>query len=352
MPDLAKRLYRLLGIRNQALLGRLRYRTGLLPRAGITRFPRAPWPQPYRACLLLSADLELAWAWRYDKRAANSQAYALRHAAQARRNMPDLLALFERHRTPVTWAVVGHLLLDRCQSEGGKAHPELERVPHFENEYWRYLDGDWFDADPCCAAADAPAWYAPDLLRAIMGAGVKHEVACHSFSHVDLSTGVCPPQVADGELRACRQAAKQWGLELGSFVFPGNLVGNLASLKRHGFTAYRWHSRHELDLPRQDDLGLWKIPGGVCWEKPEGWPVAAWVEALQRSVDRALQTGTVLHLWFHPSCEPINVEVVFPALLDYVALCGNDLWVTTMAGLVKRLTAAGGQARWDALRPW
>jgi hypothetical protein len=74
------------------------------------------------------------------------------------------------------------------------------------------------------------------------------------------------------------------------------------------------------------------------WEKPEGWPADAWIKALQRCVDKALETKTVLHLWFHPSSDPVNVERVFPALLNYLVSLRSDLWVTTMGGLVESLT--------------
>jgi hypothetical protein len=96
---------------------------------------------------------------------------------------------------------------------------------------------------------------------------------------------------------------------------------------------------YELDVPRRDEFGLWQIPGGVCWEKPEGWPADAWIKALENCVDKALETGTVLQLWFHPSCDPVNVEKVFPALLNYLAPRRSDLWVTTMGGLVDSLSS-------------
>ena len=59
------------------------------------------------------------------------------------------------------------------------------------------------------------------------------------------------------------------------------------------------------------------------------------IGALWRCVDRALETGTVLHLWPHPLCDPINVDTVFPAVLEYVETRRIDPWVTTMAGWVE-----------------
>lgn len=66
-------------------------------------------------------------------------------------------------------------------------------------------------------------------------------------------------------------------------------------------------------------------------------PGLRWIKALERCVEKALETGTVLHFWFHPSCDPVNVEKVFPALLNYMTARRADLWVTTMTGLVDSL---------------
>jgi hypothetical protein len=94
-------------------------------------------------------------------------------------------------------------------------------------------------------------------------------------------------------------------------------------------------------VPRRDGLGLWRIPGGISWEKPGRWPVDAWIRALKRCVDGAIETKTLLHLWFHPSCDPINLQVVFPSLVQYISSRQADLWATTMAGLVAWLTSDG-----------
>ena len=336
---LTNRLYHRLGPLGQSFVDRRRYALGLLPRVRVPG-KSVRYPGDRRAAILFTADLELAWAWRYSKSGGSDPlAYALGRAEQARRNFPELLALFDRYDVPVTWGTVGHLFLERCERINGRAHADLLRPPYFENEYWRYTSGDWFDADPCWDYRHAPAWYAPDLIEAILDAEVGHEIACHTFSHMTFSDDTCPPDVAEADLALCQQVAAEWGITPQSFVFPGSLCGNLPALARAGMRTYRMWTGCELDWPRQDEHGLWQIPGGVCWERPEGWPVDAWIRALRRCVDRALETGTVLHLWFHPSCEPINVETVFPAVLDYVAAQCGDLWVTTMTALVDRLTS-------------
>lgn len=339
---ITSRLYKLAGKENQAYIDRLRYALGALPRVRKAQpadsLPGPFPPPPYKACLVVSADLELAWAWRYVRDIDNPIGYARLQAEATRRNFDPLLALFDRYEVPVTWAVVGHLFLERCDRVGARAHSDLTRLPYFENEYWRFQSGDWFDGDPGTNYRSDPDWYGPDLIDAILHSKMKHEIACHSFSHIDFSDGICPARVADGELEKCEDIAREWRVRMNSLVFPANLVGNLEALGRHGITAYRLRTGYELDVPRLDAFGLWQIPGDVQWEKPYGWSAESWIGALKRCVDRALDTGTLFHLWFHPSCERVNVDQVFPHVLEHIAARRDDLWVTTMAGLVDYLS--------------
>jgi peptidoglycan/xylan/chitin deacetylase (PgdA/CDA1 family) len=263
--------------------------------------------------------------------------------------MPRLLAIFDQYNVPATWATVGHLFLEHCECQGGAKHPEVARAPYYRSEHWSYETGDWFDADPCSDYQRDPAWYAPDLLRDIVAARVGHEIACHTFSHIDSSDEHCPAEVMDTELAACSRAAAAWGITLKSFVFPGNHPGNYASLKRHGFLAYRRHGHYHLDWPQQDALGLWQVPGGLRWETPPRWSPRDWQTVLCHAVDQALATGTMLHLWFHPSCDPVNLECVFPMLLAYVNARRDRLWVGTMEQLVKHMATAAPAERQN---PW
>jgi peptidoglycan/xylan/chitin deacetylase (PgdA/CDA1 family) len=333
--SLLKAIYDKLDPLCQSYVDRIRYRVGGLPR--VNRLAQASLRKDAKTALIISADLELAWAWRFVKGETDPQSVTSQKAEQTRRNLPGLLKLFDEFNMPVTWATIGHLFLEGCERRNGGPHAELPRPPHFANEYWQYMSGDWYESDPCTDYRRAPAWYAPDLLETILSAKTKHEIACHTFSHIDCSDGNCPAEVADAELDECQRLAGEWGIRLKSFVFPGNLVGNLLSLKKHGFTSYRWHGKYELNVPRRDELGLWQIPGGVLWEKPAHWPVNGWVKAMQKCVDRALKTNAVLHFWFHPSCDPVNREAVFPRTLEYIASHRGDWSGVTMGGLAEQL---------------
>lgn len=325
-----QRLYERLPVRSRALVDRARFAAGMLPRVE-PRGPGAPGlPPPHDWCLTVSADLELAWAWRYARISEDAKETALHLGRRSRVSMPALLDLFRAADTPVTWATVGHLFLDSC----GERHPEIARLPYFEHDLWRFSQGDWFDDDPCTDVHRDPEWYGPDILDAIAAADPRHEIGSHSFSHVDLSDAVCPPDVARDELAACAAAARARGVTLETLVFPGNRHGNFRALADAGYRGYRLHTRDHLRLPRRDEHGMWQIPGGLCWELPPGWTAKAWIAALKRSVDRAADNGTILHLWFHPSCEPVNVEEVFPAVLDYAGAVGKSAWRPTMREIV------------------
>ena len=136
-----------------------------------------------RGVIVLSCDFELAWAWRYSKRKINP----LEMARQERKNFPIILQKLTELDIPITWATVGHLFLESCKRDGGRANSDLLRPEFFENEFWNYERGDWYDIDPCGSYKTHPEYYAPDLVEMILNSKVPHEIGCHSFSHCDFS---------------------------------------------------------------------------------------------------------------------------------------------------------------------
>ena len=176
-------------------------------------------PEQYKAVFILSADFELAWAWRYMKVSASPLLTALEKARQARNNIPKILDLCNRFNISITWAVVGHLFLETCRGENGVLHPEIKRPSFSQSDYWVYEKGDWFQHDPCSNYNDAPEWYAPDIIKDILSRKTKHEIACHTFSHIDCRDEVCQPDVFRSEIEACQRSAKEFGIEPLAFQF-------------------------------------------------------------------------------------------------------------------------------------
>ncbi|MGI9146214.1 MAG: polysaccharide deacetylase [Chloroflexota bacterium] len=330
-----------LGDRGRALVRRAELASGLRPRVNRQAAHTLPYPDGRRAAVVIVADFELAWAWRY-ARERSPLSLALKKAAQGRKNVGSLLNLCDQFGVPITWAVVGHLMLDHCLRVGGVAHPELPRLPFFTNERWAYGQGDWFDFDPALTDTTDPtwaAWYAPDLVRAIIDRPTRHELGCHSFSHIPFDEHLCPVDVVRGELQQCVALANQWGVELRSFVFPGNIPGHRASLREAGFTSYRTVAgTSELDVPRRDELGLWALPAGLCLDRAYTcWSAQEHFDSVRRYVDVAMETGLPCTLWFHPEMDRGEVEELFPMLFRYLSERRSDLWITTSSGLVQWL---------------
>lgn len=307
----------------------LRPRVGVRPLAkeqGGVRFE--PWMHGARAAVCISSDFELAWA---------SQCVSLKRAldegARTRKHLPALLRAFEESRVPVTWATVGHLLLEQCgrDSASGLAHPDLPRPGPYRNRYWSFDGGDWYRNDPCTSVREDPEWYAPDLLDLIAASRVPHEIGCHSFSHMDFSDANCPPDLALAELRECQEEASRRGLRLRSFVFPGNFEGNFAALQEAGFIAYRGSRGPELSYPTKEH-GLWNVRGSLQLFDPN----VDYSVRLTRYLDVAVRTQTCCHLSFHPS-EP-HPEIVSKVLVPPLSQLREreergELWIATMGDI-------------------
>ena len=294
--------------------------------------PQTRFPGTFNGCLIISADFEMAWAWRYSKSGRDPVIMGLRE----RLNTPILLKLFDRFNIPITWATVGHLFLESCTKVNGKAHSELRRLPHTDN-HWKFTSGDWYDHDPCTHWKESPAWYAPDLVDAILQARVKHEIGCHSFSHLHCNERYCPPEVLDDELAYCVSLASEKGITLRSMVFPGGTNGNYQMLRKWGFTNYRYNDPDwDMFYPSKDTFGLWRLPSSESiGADPFDWSLDYRIRRFRAFIDKAIQQHTVCHFWFHPSLDDNARDFVLPGILDYAVRQRDkgNLWCTTMVGL-------------------
>lgn len=294
-----------------------------------------------RGVLMISLDFELIWG-TMDKAGVERFAPACRVEREV--VIQRLLDLFCRYNVSATWCILGHLFLDGCTCADGKAHPSIVRPRH------EWVDGDWFDNDPCTSEAADPIFYGRSLVRKIMDAPVRQEVGSHSFSHVIFGDAGCSTATADTELRACVDAARDLGVELRSFAFPRNQVGHRDLLRRHGFTVYRGpepaaHSTmplprpvkralHFLEFiaattppvvsPVRDEHGLWDIPGSMIYFPMHGVraaiPVSRRVRRAVKGLDAAAAQSKIFHLWFHPTNLADHTDALFEgleAILDH-----------------------------------
>jgi len=130
------------GPRERNFVNRFRYTAGMLPRVNRKQHPNDP--HITKPTILITADFELAWGLQHIKELTDPRAYAESIGEQGRKNLPILLSLFEEYRIPVNWAIVGHLFLETCMREEGVPHPEIPRIPYFENMFAEYKKSDWF----------------------------------------------------------------------------------------------------------------------------------------------------------------------------------------------------------------
>lgn len=274
-------------------------------------------PTLSKGAFLLSLDTELAWGGLHNGRFRERESMI-----QATRPLIGrLLGLLARYDVHATWAVVGHLFLDGCPA-GSVKHPELVRPDY------PWIEGDWLDPVPCSTEARDPRWYAPDVIEAILSCPARQEIGSHAFSHVIAGHPGCSRQCFESEVRACVDAARQWGLKLTSFVFPRNSVAHLDVLVEHGFRAFRASTQGgpwtELPGPLgkmarglrwvtpsapltsepEHRGGLWCLPDTSFYlhrEGSAGWlPVRGRVWRTASGLEEAANERRLFHLYLHP----------------------------------------------------
>jgi peptidoglycan/xylan/chitin deacetylase (PgdA/CDA1 family) len=287
--------------------------------------------------MIISADFELAWAFRYSKSFNEPNKAALSFAKQDRKNLPNLLKLFEEYNIPITWATVGHLFLKECKKGD---HNWMHRIPYFENKNWRYKNGDWFDSDPYSNYKIDNEWYAADLIEMILQSKIPHEISTHTFTHIDFSDKNCPSRVAEDEILACIEVMKPYGLSPKSIVFPGGTFGNIPILKNNGIQIYRKNVDEDLAYPYHDDYGLLISPTTTGFGRShKSWSAEYYFYRFKTFIDKAITTGTISHFWFHPSFDEWTLQNVMPSVFEYAneLRSKNLLWIGTMSDIARHI---------------
>ncbi len=291
-----------------------------------------------KGAFCISIDLELLWGVWDHVTAADARACAELERVIVHR----LLELFARYELPVTWAVVGRLLDDRHGFDG--------------------------------LLGDQSCWYAPDLVDAIRDDPVDHEIATHSYGHVYF--GESGAEAVAEDLMRAKAVHEAHGLPFRSLVFPRNQVAQLQAVADAGIEVFRSVDAGLLDLvgrrvpqlrpvanlaekavpvappvvaPIPRDHGLIELPSSLLLIGRNGLrrivtPVAM-RKKLSAGLARAVESGRLFHLWFHPSNFYSGLEsqldVLDRTLSEAAALRGSgQLDVLPMGTLGRMATAA------------
>lgn len=165
----------------------------------------------------ISVEIELGWGihdrQQYDHLSDDGR--------EERRSLYRLLDACDDYGIPISFDIVGHLLLHSC--EGDHSGP--------------YPDG-WFDEDPGTDMESDPLFYAPDIAAEIMRRQTDHEICTHTFSHTIADT--VPPELQKQELEhAQRLHERVTGDQTESLVPPRHVRPSLDALNDHGIEIVR-----------------------------------------------------------------------------------------------------------------
>lgn len=197
------------------------------------------------ASVTLSLELELAWG-QHDK--GGSDICSPDRSAEEV-YFGKLLDACDRYEIPVTFDVVGHLLLESCDGSHDGTHEE-----------------GWFAADPGTDADSDPLFYWPELPHLLTERPVEHEVATHTFSHVLCNE--IREQTLTWELERCFEVHEAAGLDRPeTIVTPRHRPISYDVLERLGIGGVRTLKRQ----PRESTLGRYK-QRATFWTLDRGHP--------------------------------------------------------------------------------
>lgn len=294
---------------------------------------------------LISLDTELLWGFAaYDYH--EGMRYLQKDPLKGRGCINSLLNILEKNNVVATWAVVGHLFLNTCNSNNRKIH---ENVLSFRQRN-RYLDINDIEHDPL--------YFGSDIVENILSNKIDHEIGSHSFTHTFFSQ--CSAEVAEIEVMESLKVAKKYGIALKSFVYPENKIGHQNILKKHGFHIYRGENlaRYKVNQPfatrkingfvdkivappseiRHVD-GIWEVSSSMFFCDPQF--KSSIVPRAKIGLNAAMKANKLFHIFLHP-----HNLLAYPSLirdldvfLSYVSKkhSNEQLDIMTMSNLANSL---------------
>lgn len=332
-----------------------------------------------KGVFLLDIEVELAWGIMTSPSRTKVNSKKLEEAARnIRERLKITFEVLENYEIPATWGILGHVLLDRCERnlDSKLPHPDMPRPSY------KWIETDWYWFDPCKTISEEPAFYGKDITDKIIDftskTKVKHEIACHSFSHPIFGDKNCNEKVAEAEVKKCIHLLREnYSIVPRVFIFPRNSPGHLNILRRNGIKAFRGpipnaiknlesegglvnslrkHSSLALEflsfyletppplvMPSKEQ-GLVNIPASLCFSKPPFIPLRLVITKAKKGIQMAVKNKKIFHLFTHD----INFGIVvdfkeFFEGFEEILKCAQTYWkrdeleLTTMGRVAESL---------------
>lgn len=307
--------------------------------------------------LTISIEVELGWGV-HD---LAIREHLSEDGRREREYLRRLLAKADECGVPISFDIVGHLLLSECDGTHDGQYP----------------DG-WFDADPGTDVETDGLYYGPDLAAQMLEAETEHELCTHTFSHV-LCNRV-DEAVVDTELKRVNDLHADLDGPVESFVPPRHFRADNGVLRRNGIRVARYakvkgsrtlaHRFKQLTIgphpewePSVEDglvetycttypsLTARTLPAGQgdVFRGYRSFPLAARKRAhayyLRRATRRTIETGVPLHLWCHLyDLSNEHQWDVLEGYLEYLAgVPDDDLEILTMDALADAYLGSGAE---------
>ncbi len=288
---------------------------------------------PKPGTLIISLDFELLWGIRDFAGAKKAKSILL-----TRQVVPRLLELFQQYNIHGTWATVGFLFFEsRPALLAAVPKQKPNYIQSSLSPYENLTDelGDDEQSDPL--------HYAPALIRQIIQSSYQ-ELATHTFSHYYCLEQGQTPEDFEFDLKAAFDAAKPYGHEIQSIIFPRNQYNDsyLQVCGKNNILAYRgtesvWfrqsrnrqaHRQWYRRLMRLADAyvnisGTNTYPIPLAGDRPINLPSSRYLRPYSKrlaileplrlkrilaSLTHAAQAGQIFHLWWHPEDFSENAE--------------------------------------------
>ena len=206
--------------------------------------------------LSLSMELELGWGGVFASTAELHSQFSGPERTLETKRLHQLLSLCEKYDIPISFDVVGHLLLDECNGHD---------APHRE----------WFQKhDPMGEQRDFPLYYAPDLVKSVSESDTAHEICTHTFSHIP--TDEMSSESINWELMKSQMVHARAGYSKStSLVTPQHRSVSLETVNQNGISVLRTPNKSGSAVDGYPENGglverfTWNLQRNPPTEEPE-----------------------------------------------------------------------------------